>query len=358
MKKSILLFCFLLSFTLITVGQTVLLNENFDYGSTANSNITLVTQNWARHSGAQGPQYVYPGLSYTSYPSTNVGGALSFTNGSSGNNDGDVNRQTSTFISSTSVVYASFLLNLTSAKVYNNAGDYFFHLGPAILSTTFRGRVYVMSNGNGFSFGLSKSSGPEVPVYSNTVLNFNQTYLVVLKYSFNASATTDDEVTLYVYSSGVPTSEPGNPDVTIGPTGTGSSADPTDIGTVAIRQGSNTPTGTIDGIRAADSWTALLGATGVDDNYSTVPTSFELMQNYPNPFNPTTTIVYSIPREGNVTLKIYNMLGQEVKTLVNEVKSIGFYRVSFDASSFSSGVYFYSLRTNGFFQTKKMILIK
>lgn len=358
MKKSILLFCFLLLFSLITVGQTVLLNENFDYGSTANSDITLVTQNWARHSGAQGPQYVHPGLSYTAYPSTNVGGALSFTNGSSGNNDGDVNRQTSTFISSTSVVYASFLLNLTSAKVYNNAGDYFFHLGPAILSTTFRGRVYVMSNGSGFSFGLSKSSSPEVAVYSNTVLNFNQTYLVVLKYSFNTSATTDDEVTLYVYSSGVPTSEPGNPDVTIGPTGTGSSADPTDIGTVAIRQGSNTPTGTIDGIRAADSWTALLGATGVDDNYSTVPTSFELMQNYPNPFNPTTTITFSVPSSQKVQLVVYDLMGREVQTLYDSVAPAGLTNVKFNANNLSSGVYFYTIKTNSLTLSKKLVLLK
>lgn len=97
----------------------------------------------------------------------------------------------------------------------------------------------------------------------------------------------------------------------------------------------------------------------VDENSNgNIPTTYELNQNYPNPFNPTTTISYSIPREGNVTLKIYNMLGQEVKSLVNEIKNVGNYRVSFDASSLSSGVYFYRIQSGEFMMTKKMVLIK
>jgi len=87
-------------------------------------------------------------------------------------------------------------------------------------------------------------------------------------------------------------------------------------------------------------------------------TSYDLSQNYPNPFNPATIIRYQIPKAGNVTLKIYDILGSEVAALVNEVKSEGRYEVNFDASTLASGVYLYRLQVNDFVSTKKMILIK
>ena len=89
-----------------------------------------------------------------------------------------------------------------------------------------------------------------------------------------------------------------------------------------------------------------------------LPESFELKQNYPNPFNPVTTINYSIPSNGNVELKIYDILGREVATLVNETKAPGNYEVNFNAANLASGVYFYQLRAGDFIQTKKMILLK
>jgi hypothetical protein len=89
-----------------------------------------------------------------------------------------------------------------------------------------------------------------------------------------------------------------------------------------------------------------------------VPTEFSLEQNYPNPFNPSTTINYSISEPGNVELKIYDILGNEVATLVNEAKGTGNYYVVLEASNFASGVYLYTLRSNNFVQTKKMVLLK
>jgi len=83
-----------------------------------------------------------------------------------------------------------------------------------------------------------------------------------------------------------------------------------------------------------------------------------LRQNYPNPFNPKTTIKYSIPNEGMVTISIYNMIGQKVGVLVNEKKSPGTYEVSWDASRFSSGVYIYYLTSGSFSNSKKLILLK
>jgi hypothetical protein len=83
-----------------------------------------------------------------------------------------------------------------------------------------------------------------------------------------------------------------------------------------------------------------------------------LRQNYPNPFNPTTTIKWQLPEAGLVTLKIYDVLGREVTTLVNEELNAGKHETVFDASRFSSGVYFYRIKVKEFIQTKKMIVMK
>jgi hypothetical protein len=98
--------------------------------------------------------------------------------------------------------------------------------------------------------------------------------------------------------------------------------------------------------------------TAVKEYTNKMPGTFGLNQNYPNPFNPSTIITYSIPKESQVKLKIYNILGQEVKTLVNDSKAPGKYTVNFNASSLSSGVYFYTLRAGNYFQVKKMMLLK
>lgn len=89
-----------------------------------------------------------------------------------------------------------------------------------------------------------------------------------------------------------------------------------------------------------------------------LPTEYQLNQNYPNPFNPTTVISYQLPENGFVTLKIYDVLGKEITTLVNEYKEAGYYEASFDASSLSSGVYFYKLQAGNFVTTKKMLLAR
>ena len=96
---------------------------------------------------------------------------------------------------------------------------------------------------------------------------------------------------------------------------------------------------------------------GVDDDLPTAK-DFRLFQNYPNPFNPSTKIYYHIAQTGFVKLAVYDILGNEVETLVNEEKPIGSYKVNFDATGLSSGIYFYKLQAGDFVQTKKMILLK
>ena len=100
-----------------------------------------------------------------------------------------------------------------------------------------------------------------------------------------------------------------------------------------------------------------------NDVLSEMPTEYELFNNYPNPFNPTTTIKYSVPKVGNVKLRVYNMMGQLIKTLVNDTKAPGFYNIEWNGTNESnsrvaSGIYFYRFESGNFVANNKMILIK
>src|SRR4030066_920458 len=131
---------------------------------------------------------------------------------------------------------------------------------------------------------------------------------------------------------------------------------------IEIRQAPNGATSSyiyIDGAQYRDT-----SATSIDDELTTSPGEFYLAQNYPNPFNPSTTIRYAIPllrgdaSAVSTTLRIYDILGNEVATLVDEWKEAGSYSVNFNANKLSSGLYFYTLRAGNFSETKKLILMK
>ena len=96
---------------------------------------------------------------------------------------------------------------------------------------------------------------------------------------------------------------------------------------------------------------------GVDDRTHT-PVAFDLAQNYPNPFNPTTSMEFRVASVERVRLSVFDVLGREVASLVNETKQPGVYTVSLDASDLSSGIYFYKLDAGSFSQTKRMVLLK
>jgi hypothetical protein len=89
-----------------------------------------------------------------------------------------------------------------------------------------------------------------------------------------------------------------------------------------------------------------------------LPTKMGLYQNYPNPFNPVTTIKYDLPKDSHVSLKIFELTGREVTTLVKEKKMAGNYSITFDGGHLASGVYFYQLKSGDFMETKKMILLR
>ncbi len=98
--------------------------------------------------------------------------------------------------------------------------------------------------------------------------------------------------------------------------------------------------------------------TGVSNFTNSIPAKYVLSQNYPNPFNPVTKINYSIPKSGLITLRVYDILGKNVATLVNEFKNAGNYSIEFNAVNLSSGVYAYKLESGSFIETKKMLLVK
>lgn len=141
--------------------------------------------------------------------------------------------------------------------------------------------------------------------------------------------------------------------------------DPQMLGTVEFMPDNKLkliPVNAITGV-ANDSAEAWYDPTGILDvsvkeNTKMVASEFQLMQNYPNPFNPTTTISFSIVKNGLVRLTVFDILGREVSTLVNEVKPAGSYDVSFNAKELASGVYFYKLESNNNVKTHKMLLIK
>ncbi|HTP80610.1 MAG TPA: glycosyl hydrolase family 18 protein [Bacteroidota bacterium] len=118
------------------------------------------------------------------------------------------------------------------------------------------------------------------------------------------------------------------------------------------------PAGQKDQLLRSAYYAAGIGTTGVTERLSDIPQSFDLKQNYPNPFNPSTTINYSVPVSGHVKLSVYNLLGVEVRSLVDEMQAPGAYRVVFRADDLASGVYFYRLQSDYVVKSMKMVLLK
>ena len=249
MKKIILLTLIAIG-TLTNYAQSTI--ENFSYGSSMDTltNPANGGVNWKRHSGSGGPIiYNNTSLSYTGYSSSGVGGSVSLSQSTSSKED--ANRPTINYNSGN--IYASFLLNVTVSG--GTTGDYFFHFLDSAGNTpgsNFRGRVFVKdgSISNTFKVGLNKGGSASSAVFTSSDFPLNTPILVVLKYSFNATAT--DTVYVFISTSGVPSSEPSiatlaSTDYTI--------SDLSKIASVSLRQGTvGTAAVTIDGIRVSNSW--------------------------------------------------------------------------------------------------------
>ncbi|GGD60759.1 hypothetical protein GCM10011514_25920 [Emticicia aquatilis] len=231
----------LLTVSLAFISTTLLaqlFNEDFKYSTGA----SLTANGWVAHSGAgTNAIKVVDGLAYSGL--TTTGGAASLT--TSGE---DINRNFPAVKDGN--VYVAFLANFSAVQ---DAGDYFLHLGPTTLSTIFRGKVFAKKSGTGFQVGVTKAGN--TPNYATTVYELNKTYLFVLKYTLKSGSSTDDEVVLYVNPT-ITEKEPATP---ISITPAAESDTDSDIGTIALRQGTaaNAPTVKIDGILVATKWEEL-----------------------------------------------------------------------------------------------------
>ncbi len=219
-------------------GGSSFLVENFEY--TAGTNLT--SNNWTAHSsaGIEPITVSLSGLTYAGYSGSNIGNAAQLD--STGEDD---NRTFNDGITSDSV-YVSFLVNVASGGAPTG---YFLNLGPNPIGSTLNARVYVQDVSGSLKFGLAKWT--EAATYTTDSYSYGTTYLLVLKYKFNTLLTTDDLVSLYVFSSGVPASEPATP--TLGPLGSGYT-DATELGSVALRQYNAAMRITVDGIKIGDAW--------------------------------------------------------------------------------------------------------
>jgi len=125
---------------------------------------------------------------------------------------------------------------------------------------------------------------------------------------------------------------------------------------VSVTYTRGTDSYTPNGIYVLGSFTA--SATAVEEKHGGVPAEYALMQNYPNPFNPATIIRYDIPTEANVSLKVYDIVGREVATLINEKQRAGEHRMVFDGRGLAGGVYLYRLQAGSFSDTRRLILLR
>lgn len=249
MKRIFYTLLLLSSFT--TVYSQTYLIENFNYST----NDSLSANGWVVTTGGttNAIRANATGLTYTGYAGSGVGNAASLT--TSGQ---DLVRDGSSPVSSGSL-YTSFLMNVTAAQA---TGDYFFSMIATGSTSAFFGRVFLRSVSTGFcKIGVSKAATTgttpsESVVYQSDSLSLNTTYLVVLKYQFNTVSTTDDSVKVFVFSSGIPATEPavGRAE-TIG----GTNADATSLQRVLLRQGTATQAATVvvDGIRFNANWAGI-----------------------------------------------------------------------------------------------------
>ena len=335
-------------FIVTSLQSQVIFTENFDYPT----GDPISTHGWTFINSGANILVKTPGLVYTNYPLSGIGNCARLSNVGI-----DAWKNTIGDSVTSGNVYASFMIKVDSAK---GTGDYFFTLTQPTSTTNYFARVFAKDTLGGLYFGASKYSvnATILPTWGTTGFSYGTTYLVVIKYKFITGTTTDDEVSLFVFTSpNVPTTEPGTPYV--GPITT-TQNDANSLGRVILRQGTTTIGSSldIDGIKVGKTWANIVAGV---TNISTVADNFSLSQNYPNPFNPTTTINFSIPKSGFVTLKVYDVNGREVKSLVNGNMNAGKYEVNGNFSTLNSGAYFYTINVSGdanYTETKKLMLVK
>jgi len=237
----------------VVLTPTVSLEENFDYGATAGDLTTISGGTWANHSGASNElQYATTSLEMTGYPTTDVGGAIMIDAGGSE----DVNTSISAPVTS-GTMYASTLINLTAV----GDGTYFFHFMDD--SYGYSARVGAKTDGNGgVLFGIGATSS--TLTYGTTSYDLNTTYLLVSSYNIDNGV-----ANLYVLTS-APATEPETPEAT----NTGDAGK--SIERIGVRQGYGGPSATLDGIRVANTWSAIMSNATLEDEIIGDKTAYDV----------------------------------------------------------------------------------
>lgn len=347
MKRIFITFLFIFAVTLSANSQ-IILTENFNYAA----GDSIGAHGWVVFSGAgTNPMMVTaPGLVFPGYGLSGIGNATTFTK-----TGADYYKNFSSS-DSTGATYCAMMVRIDTCTA---AADYFAGFLPSNSTTLYTGRLHAKDSLGFVSFGISKGTAASGISYSAPIYVKGTTYLVVMKYIWNSGSTTDDQVALHVFNTAV--IPPAEPVPTVGPVSS-TAGDVSNIGRIAFRQ--STPAtaaaGRVDGILAFNNWNELV--TGVTTT-STVADKFALSQNYPNPFNPSTTIKFSLPSNGMTSLKVYDLMGKEVSSLVNGNMSAGEFTTQFNGANLSSGMYFYKLEFNGvdgssFSEQRKLMLVK
>jgi len=290
-------------------------------------------------------------LSYPGFPAS-TGNKIAF--GGSGQD------QTKLFTTvQTGSVYYSYLFKVTSvAGITSDA--YISGLYQSATSTVTGALVWIKPDGAGFDIGVSARTVPNATVSYSSAKSLNTTFLVVGSYQF-VDGTTNDSSKLWI-NPDASTFGKSAPAPTLTSVNTGT--DLTGAARLLIRQDQDTTTASceIDELRLGTSWadvTSGTGATAVNkDETGLIPNEFRLEQNYPNPFNPSTNIRFSVEATKAVSIRILDVLGREVATLVDQTMEPGTYTVKWDATSHPSGVYFYTVRAGNSLETRRMILTK
>ena len=337
MKTFSVLFLLVICLTTNIFSQ-VLLEDNFDY----NVGCLLTDHGWVAHgnAGTNPVKVVSPGLTFPGHPGSGIGNAAGI------DSTGEGVHKLFTPVTS-GAVYTSFMVQVSSAAT----AGYFLHYSTNGHTTNYRGRVWANASVLTLAFGLSFGSGGEVFTPFDYLLD--ETYLLIVKYEIVVA--NDDSVSIYLFDASAPPpiSEPGTP--TLGPFSAGSSSE-ISPGSINLRQFLATQGIIVDGILVSTLWSDVV--TDVINAEIINPVEFKLTQNFPNPFNPSTKIKYSIPQSSNVIIKVLDILGNEIETLVNEQKNTGTYEITWYAENLPSGVYFYQLRAGSFVETKKMVLLR
>jgi len=345
------------------VTQTVFFEENFNYPlgqlTSAGGGANVSDSNWTNFGGTG--YLIQVSSESLNYPGYQVAGADSgkitlVTNTSSAE---DIQR---IFPSQTGIVFASMLINvLDTTRLWPNSsanGDYLTGFLPPT-GTSYSSRFCIKRSTNDSTFLLGiRAVSSSATTWASGEYSIGTTYLIAFSYEF-IPGDSNDVASLWI-----------NPDLSgIAPTADAiatatAGGEPSDFTRLFFRQaytsgvnGGSTPHVDIDKVMVANYWNLESVSTSVE-NENTKVTQFELAQNYPNPFNPTTKIRFSIPQAGNVKLTVFNILGQEVQTIVNSEMTAGTHTVDFGSTYLSSGIYIYKIQSGSFTETKKMTLIK